>query len=195
MSAGVTQAARPTIEAFMNILLAFSPFLAFVVIERLLGILPGLLAGAALSIALLVLDRVRGGGPPKLLEVGTAVLFVALAAWSWLHGGNHWSIGQVRLRVDLGLLFIVLLSIAVRRPFTLQYARQGVPAEVASSPRFLRVNDVISAVWAGAFALMVVADLLLVYAPELPVQLAIIVTVVALLVAVKFTGWYPRKAA
>lgn len=178
----------------MNILLAFSPFLVFIVVERIFGVLPGLLSGAVVSIALLILDRVRGGGPVKILELGTAVLFTGLAAWSWSQGGEHWSIAQVRLYVDLGLLAIVLLSIVVRRPFTLQYARQNVAPEVASSPRFVHVNDVISAVWAGAFAVMVIADLVLVYAPELPIQIAIVVTVVALLIAVKFTGWYPHHA-
>jgi len=179
----------------MNILLAFSPFLVFVVVERIVGVLPALLCGAFVSIALLILDRLRGGGPIKILEAGTALLFTGLALWSWSRGGEHWSIAMVRLYVDLGLLAIVLVSIAVRRPFTLQYARQSVSPEVAQSARFLHVNDVISAVWAAAFAVMVFADLLLVYAPELPIKLAIIVTVVALLIAVKFTGWYPRHAA
>ena len=36
----------------------------------------------------------------------------------------HWSIVAVRLAVDIGLFLIVLVSLAVRRPFTIQYARE-----------------------------------------------------------------------
>ena len=177
----------------MNLLLAFSPFIAFVVLERLVGTLPGLLAGAEVSIALLVRDRLRGGGPVKVLEAGTAILFSGLALWAWLDGGQHWSIAGVRLRVDLGLLLIVLVSMALRRPFTLQYAREQVSADVARSPAFLKVNNVITGVWALAFALLVVADLLLLYVPQLPQRVAVVLTIAALYGAYKFTDWYPQR--
>src|SRR5689334_12198735 len=40
-----------------------------------------------------------------------------------------WSVIGVRLCVDSGLLLIVLVSMAVGRPFTLQYAREQVARE------------------------------------------------------------------
>ena len=99
----------------------------------------------------------------------------------------------MRLRVDAGLLLIVLTSIALRRPFTLQYARESVPREFWDSPEFLRTNDVISAVWALAFAVMVAADLVMLYMPEIPQRAGIVATILALVGAVKFTGWYPDR--
>lgn len=72
--------------------------------------------------------------------------------------GAWWPIAGVRLRVDLGLLPIVLLSMAIGRPFTLQYAREmteravwvwpGVPAE--QLPGYGGVG--------GAILVMVLAD-------------------------------------
>lgn len=177
----------------MNMLLAFSPFIAFVVLERLVGTLPGLLAGALTSIALLLHDRLRGGGQVKVLEAGTALLFSGLALWAWLDAGQGWSIAGVRLRVDLGLLLIVLVSLALRRPFTLQYARAEVSDEVARSPQFMRVNNVITGVWALAFALLVVADLLLLYMTQLPQRVAVMLSIAALYGAYKFTVWYPQR--
>jgi hypothetical protein len=97
------------------------------------------------------------------------------------------------LRVDLGLLLIVLVSLALRRPFTLQYAREQVPEEFWSSPQFVRTNYVITAVWALAFAVLVVADLILLYVPELPPRVGIIATIAALVGAIKFTSWYPER--
>jgi tryptophan-rich sensory protein len=99
----------------------------------------------------------------------------------------------VRLCVDAGLLVIVLVSMAVGRPFTLQYAREQVAPEFWHRPDFIRTNYVITAVWALAFAVMVIAELALLYVPDLPPRAGVIVIVLALVGAVKFTGWYPER--
>lgn len=98
----------------------------------------------------------------------------------------------VRLIVDAGLLLIVLVSLAIRKPFTLQYAREQVSKELWASPEFLRTNDVITAVWALAFAVMVAADWVLLTS-DAPPRFGIIATVLALVGAIKFTGWYPDR--
>ena len=42
----------------------------------------------------------------------------------------------MQLAVDAGVLVIALLSIVIRYPFTLQYAREAVDAETAKLPGF-----------------------------------------------------------
>lgn len=66
----------------------------------------------------------------------------------------------MRLRVDAGLFLIVLASIALRQPFTLQHAREKVAEALRNSPHFLRVFYAMTFAWALAFAAMVAADLL-----------------------------------
>ncbi|MCK8783851.1 hypothetical protein M0638_05585 [Roseomonas sp. NAR14] len=176
----------------MGILLAFAPFLVFAVVERLVGPTAGLVAGALTSAGLLVRDRVLHGGAPKILEAGTLLLFGALALWALLSGLGLSVIG-VRLVVDAGLLAIVLVSMAVGRPFTLQYAAGRVPPEIRATPRFVRTNYVITGVWAAAFAAMVLAELAMLSLPGMPQRLGIAVIVLALVGAVKFTGWYPER--
>jgi hypothetical protein len=119
-------------------------------------------------------------------------LFGVLALYAQL-ANPGWSIMGVRLVVDAGLLSIVLVSLAIRQPFTLQYAREQVEPEIWTTKEFLRTNDVITAVWALAFLVLVVADAVLLYVPELPPRFGIIMTVLALVGAVKFTGWYPDR--
>ena len=92
-------------------------------------------------------------------------MFGALALYT-LFGSPGWSIMGVRLVVDAGLLSIVLVSLAIRQPFTLQYAREQVRPEIRASKEFLRTNDVITAVWALAFLVLVAADAVLLYAPD-----------------------------
>jgi len=178
----------------MTLLLAFLPFIAFVAIERLVGTLSGLSVAALISVALLVRDRIRGM-EVKILELGTSILFSAVTVWGLIEGVDSWSIAGVRLGIDLGLLVIVLTSLTVRQPFTLQYARAGVSAETASSPGFMRINNVITGVWAAAFAVMVMADLLLLYRPDIPTRVAVFLTLAAAYGAFKFTNWYPVHAA
>ena len=177
----------------MGILLAFAPFIAFALIERLVGPAQGLLAGLLVSVALLVRDWVAPGRTPKILEIGTALLFGALVLYAVVRQPT-WSVIAVRLCVDSGLLLIVLGSMAVGRPFTVQYAREQVAPEFWSSPEFARTNYVITAVWALAFFVMVVAELALLYLPGLPHRVGIIAIVLALVGAVKFSGWYPNHA-
>ncbi|MFT3987336.1 hypothetical protein [Aestuariivirga sp.] len=178
----------------MGIILAFAPFLAFAVIDRLFGSVEGLLAGALVSAVFLLRDWFAKNQTPKILEIGTFILFAGLALYALL-GNPQWSIFKVRLLVDGGLLLIVLATLVLRQPFTLQYAREGVPKEFWDRPEFLRTNDVITAVWALAFAAMVFADLILLYVPQWPPKVGILITIAALVAAVKFTKWYPARAA
>jgi hypothetical protein len=176
----------------MNMLLAFAPFIAFVVIERVVGVSAGLAAGALVSAVLLARDFLSAERSVKILEIGTFVLFAALTLYSIAYGAS-WSVPAVRLRVDAGLFLIVLASIALRQPFTMQYAREKLAPELWNSPAFVRVNYAITFAWALAFAAMVAADLLMAYAPAVPHSAGIVITVIALYAAIKFTGWYPQQ--
>jgi hypothetical protein len=176
----------------MNLLLAFAPFIAFAVVDRTVGATPGLVAGALVAAALILRDALSRSRSIKILEVGTVILFSGLTCYS-LAMVVAWTIVGVRLCVDAGLLVIVLLSLAVRQPFTIQYARERVAPELWETSGFLRTNDVVTGVWAGAFALMVVADLVMLYVPSVPIRVGIWVTILAIFGAYRFTEWYPKR--
>ena len=176
----------------MGILLAFAPFIAFAVLDRIIGPMEALAAGAAVSAALIIRDLIGPGRGLKVLEAGTFVLFTGLTLYTLLSGAP-WSVIGVRLCVDAGLLLVVLASMAVGRPFTLQYARDQVAPEFWNRPEFIRTNYVITGAWALAFAVMVLAELALLYVPGMPQRAGMIAIILALVGAVKFTGWYPDR--
>ena len=175
----------------MNALLAFAPFIVFAIVDRLADPTVGLAAGAATAAVMLGRELLIRHKPPKVMDIGTLVLFGGLAAYSLLLK-PEWSIIAVRLLVDSGLLLVVLVSIAIGQPFTLQYAREKVEEARWSDPAFVRSNYVITSVWAAAFALMVGADLVMLLLPGVPLWAGITATVSALMSAVHFTSWYPR---
>jgi hypothetical protein len=176
----------------MGILLAFAPFIVFAVLDRIVGPAEALAAGAAVSAVLIARDLVRPGRSVKILEAGTFVLFAGLALYTVLSGAN-WSVIGVRLCVDVGLLAVVLVSMAARRPFTLQYAREQVAPQLWNRPEFIQTNYVITGVWALAFFVMVLAELALLYVPGLPPRAGVVAVILALVGAVKFTSWYPER--
>lgn len=176
----------------MGILIAFAPFIVFAVIDRLVDSSSGLIAGAATSAILIARDFASHGRSAKILEIGTFVLFTALAIYAYV-AQPAWSVIGVRLLVDTGLLLIVLISMMIGKPFTLQYARETVDAQYWDRPEFIHTNYVITAAWALAFAVMVLAELALLYLPGMSHRFGVAVIVVALIAAVKFTGWYPER--
>jgi hypothetical protein len=100
----------------MGILLGLAPFIAFFVLMRLVSPLAGLAAGFVVSLLLGV--RVwRRGETIKILEIGSLILFAGLTLYA-LVAQPEWSVATVRLVVDAGLLAIVLVSLAIGRPFT-----------------------------------------------------------------------------
>jgi len=174
----------------VSIFLSFAPYIAFFVALRLVAVVPALWAAAGVA-ALITGWNLARGGSLKVLEIGSLVVFAAIASFTAIEHW-HWTLIGVRLAVDCGLLVLVLASLAIDRPFTLQYARERVPEEVRNHPLFLSVNRRITWVWAAAFTALVAAHAIVVFVPGTPVYLDIAVTVIALFGAFRFTQRYPE---
>jgi hypothetical protein len=174
----------------MRILLGFAPFIVFALLSRYVPASVSLWAAAAVSAGLVLRERLSRRSM-KILETGTCILFALLGIYTSLtHGACD--IPTVRSVVDGGLLLIILLSMLIRRPFTVQYAREQVSAAVQNSPTFVRTNYIITSIWALAMAFIVAADLAMHFATRIPVQLEIVVIVAALGGAFWFSKWYPK---
>jgi len=101
----------------------------------------------------------------------------------------------VRFIAELALFVLLGGSVALRRPFSIDYARLD-PREAAWPPAlFRRVNYLVSAVWAGAFLAMAVADGAVAFLPQLALYGSVAVSVIVLGAAVTFTLRYPARAA
>ncbi len=150
------------------------------------------MAAAVVSIGL-ILRETSQGRSAKILEIGTCILFSCLAIYGFLSNAD-WPVVGVKLAVDIGLLAIILFSLAIGRPFTIQYARETVPPDLWDSPQFIRTNRVITLVWIAAFAAIIVADLILLYLPDVPHKVSVLLTIGALYGAFKFTMAYPDRA-
>ncbi|MET9961700.1 hypothetical protein ABZ128_22045 [Streptomyces sp. NPDC006326] len=151
----------------------------------------------ASALALVVLGRVvRRGTSWKLLELADLVFFAGMAVVGALAGPGtlRWLETYAGEVSNIALVLIAFGSMAVRLPFTLQYAREQVDPARWHSPAFLHANYMITAVWGLAFLVAAVAggygDLVL-HNPD-NIWTAWIIQILAIVAALRFTGWYPE---
>ncbi|MFI5639689.1 hypothetical protein ACIA8H_20045 [Streptomyces goshikiensis] len=150
-----------------------------------------------ISIALVVVSRlVEPGGSMKILEVSDVAFFAVLAVIGALAspGTHRWLETYAGEVSNIALTAIAFGSMAVRKPFTLQYAREQVDPALWDSPVFLRTNYMITGAWGLAFLVAAIAgafgDLVL-HDPN-NIWTGWIIQVLAIVAALRFTAWYPE---
>jgi SNF family Na+-dependent transporter len=180
-----------------NPVVGFAPWIVFSVLEG-----PKryeLAIAAALGIA--VLELVLGmivGARPKLLDVSAIVFFVAMLIAGALvgPGGQTWLdtwSGEVS---NVMLVLVALLSIVVRSPFTIQYAREMTDKEYWDAPVFLHINYVLTWVWTATFIITALVG----WYGDGPLNQPDniwtnwIIQIGLLIFAIRFTEWYPDVA-
>jgi hypothetical protein len=178
----------------MTIFLILAPYGAFSALMLVTSAVVSLFSAAAFCLAVIAFDVV-GGRSIKILGVGSVVTFGAVGCYVMLLDPALGTTA-VRISVDAGIFLVSLVSILIRRPFTLQYALEVVDAETKKVPGFLRANYVITWAWTGAALLMMVGNITLIYVPSLPLWSGLLIAFAARYSAIYFTKWYPqyRKA-
>ncbi|MCK1387225.1 hypothetical protein [Bradyrhizobium sp. 21] len=174
----------------MTIFLILAPYGAYTILMLVTSTAISVFAASAICLTTVAIDVVCGRSV-KTLAVGSAMLFAAIGLYLALVDAALGTLG-VKLSVDIGIFVISLGSILVRRPFTLQYALESVPAETAAMPGFLYANYVITGAWTVAALLMAAANLVLLYVPGLPLWSSLAVAFAARNSAIYFTKWYPE---
>lgn len=156
---------------------------------------------SALAFALAVLIGGLGvvaGVKPKLLDVTAIVFFAALTVVAATTGAGtrHWLGNWAGEVSNVGIAVITVGSILIGRPFTLEYARETTEPEYWDTPLFLKINYVLSFVWAAVFLITAVVG----YIGDGPlnqpdnVWTNWIVQIALMVLAIKFTEWYPDYA-
>ncbi len=172
----------------MNLVLGFLPFILFDVLMRLsvdMALWTAFAVAFALGMRSFLDTRVL-----KTLDAGNTALFGVLALYKgFIQPGLGY--GAVLLGVDGGLLAVVIVSLVLHEPFTLQYAREQVAPDRWLAPSFLRANYVVTGVWTAALLVMTLADAAALLVPAISVTDAAVAGLVALALALAFSLRYP----
>jgi hypothetical protein len=173
----------------MTLFLILAPYGAFSALMLVMSATVSLVTAAFVCAATIAFDAYRGRSV-KILAAGSTILFAGIAAWLNLIDPTV-SGKAVKLAVDIGIFAISFGSMLLRYPFTMQYALESVPAEIAAMPGFSRANYIITSAWTAAALLMMLANAAILYVPGLPIWLGLAVAFAARNSAVYFTKWYP----
>jgi hypothetical protein len=173
----------------MAILLGFAPFIAFALLSNFdldLALWVAFAAAFAIAIRDFAHSRLL-----RMLDVGSMALFGLLSLYvGFIQPGIP--IQMARLAVDGGLFAMAVMSLVLRHPLTLQYAREQVPEEFWETARFIYTNYLVTGAWALAFAIMALADVIANKNKQLPVSLDVAVSLLVLAIAILFTARYPH---
>ncbi|SNS62777.1 hypothetical protein [Rhodococcoides kyotonense] len=143
-------------------------------------------------------EKDRRGGRVKKLEIFDVAYFAIIAGIGLFAGDRViswmelWS-GEM---TNIALAVFAFATLALRNPFTLEYAKEQTPQEYWNSPLFLKVNNRITLAWASAFAFSAVVGLIGIVALHTSDNFwtGWILQIGALLFALNFTEWYPDVA-
>lgn len=140
----------------MSYLRAFAPWIVFALVPSAQWKWAALFA--LLVSAVEIRRKTRAGLPldAQIIELGTAVYFAGLTALAFADPGTALH-AYIPAMAEGALGVIALGSLLLRKPFTLGIARQSMPREAWDNPLFLRVNTIISTVWAASFVIGCVA--------------------------------------
>jgi hypothetical protein len=177
------------VKELFGILLGFLPWILF-----------GVLAGPSLprlSLALAVaLAAVLALGYKQLRRgfflTWGSLLFFSLCLISIGVLKILWVAQHMDVLTKAALAAIDWVSIIAGQPFTLQYARQSVPAEYWHTPLFIRTGYILAIVWGVIFLVATGASLARPYLPisNLPYQMF---SNGIMVLGVIFTRWYTTR--
>lgn len=176
----------------LTLLTAFVPWIAFSLVadaplgDPLMALTLSFITGIVLTVLTSYRQLIRG----YILSVVTIVFFVVFFILIiGLH--NYWLANYLSVLSMLLLTIVCWGTMLFRFPFTLQYSREGVEPERASSAPFMRVNYIITAVWGVAFTLGFFLDAILLLQSNPGLMMWDNAKWVFMVLAIAFTLWYP----
>ncbi len=134
-------------KTLLLLVLDFVPMFAAVLVKPPLY---GLAVGLVLACGLLV-TQWRGRRVKTVTVVN--MLYVA-TAFAWTLANPESEIArQGQMMIYLVLALSAIVSLVIRQPFTLQYAKETTPESVWNHPLFYRINERLTQIWAVLFSL------------------------------------------
>lgn len=137
-----------------GIWLAFVPWVLFSLVTQHDSLKAATIVALVAALVIAIRSILTSG--PKLLEIGAVVAFAgfAIVAFTVDASTAAW-VARYARAIAAALLASIAFGSLLLTPFTEQYARESVPREFWSSPRFVQVNRRLTLIWGLVFVAMV----------------------------------------
>jgi len=174
--------------SFFKMLFSFAPWICFLVIARdsLLRLKVGLVVAAVMTVIMAVLRLHRGA----ILWVG--ILFFAYAIVAVVFLNDMWAVRHMGVLANGALATGVWAGIAMKRPFTLEYAREHTDPSLWENPVFLNTNYILTVMWAVVFTINASLAWQRSSRPAIPGWAYETISYTLLVSAMFVSTWYPQ---
>jgi len=174
--------------SFFKLLLAFAPWISFLIIARdsLFRLKLGLLVALVLVVVMGITRLHRG------IILWAGLLFFTYATVAVVLLNNMWIAQHMGVMANGALAVSTWLTIAIKKPFTLDYARDHTDPSLWDNPLFIRTNVIIASVWGLIFSVNTIlawGKIKHFILSELGYE---VITYTLLIGTVAFTTWYPN---
>jgi carotenoid cleavage dioxygenase len=105
---------------------------------------------------------------------------------------NQWVAKHAWIFSNGALALIAWVSIIMRKPFTLQYARQQVTRDKWQHPLFIKINYILTSVWGLCFLFNVCLHVIKLYYPTSHEWVYESLSYLSIIFAIWFTSWFPK---
>ena len=178
--------------SFFKLLLSFAPWISFLIIasgHSMFRLKLGIVVAALLVVATGIAKLNRG----VILWATAGFFLYALVAVVWKT--HLWAIEHMGLLANGTLAAGTWFTVAIRKPFTLEYAREHTSPSVWNSPLFIRTNYILTCVWGVAFLGSVLNAWVQMSHPDAPRWIFNVAQYSCMLAAMLITTWYPKHVA
>ncbi|MCX5830228.1 MAG: hypothetical protein NTV58_19855 [Deltaproteobacteria bacterium] len=137
------------LKSFLKMLLSFAPWLFFLIIAQnsMFRLKLGIIGAAVLTVVMAITRLHRG----VIMWVG--ILFFTYAIVAVILLNNMWAVHYMGALANGALAVGTWVGMAMKRPFTLEYAREHTDQSLWNNPVFLRTNYFMTAIWGAVFTI------------------------------------------
>lgn len=143
-------------KRLINLTTSFLPWIAFTVLSVLY---PPLAIPAGFLFSLIPYQKLMKG---FILDWSTLLFFIILFVDYQLFK-DRWLVQHLGSFISLFFVAVSVISIAIRKPFTMQYAEETVNENIRHSPLFYRCNQIMTGGLGVIFLLMAIANFIRTY--------------------------------
>jgi hypothetical protein len=144
----------------LDILQTFLPWILYFILA---GHSPGQMQTAVIvAMAVSLFCEIKSLRKGFILSWVTLIFFVFMFVMIVLYK-HAWTMQHASVFSNAALASVSFISILLKKPFTIQYAKERVPKEKWGLPGFIKVNYVLSAAWGCIFVFCMVLNLMHIY--------------------------------
>lgn len=126
-----------------------------------------------------------------VLNVGTILFFIFIFI-AVIIFKNEWIARHAGFLSNGALALIAWISILIRKPFTIQYAKETVPSDKWQHPLFIKINYLLTTVWGIIFLIGTALPLIFIYQPSFNSSVFQIMAWLPPIFGIWFTTWFPE---